>query len=111
MTGKAKMGHDKVKMAGTKAEVFVQQAVTNPLRRLVPLGGGSHVYYYDPINLRTLHLKVPSTEFIEALRPACELGLGPRIRQELEEFAAAYPKRQSQWKLVLDSLVEEGVVA
>jgi hypothetical protein len=105
---RAKMGHDKVKVTGTKADALVHQAATNPIRRLVPLGGGSHVYYYDPIHIQTHHLKVPSTEFVDAVRPACELGLGSRIRQELEEFDAAYPK--DGWKLVLDSLVEEGVV-
>jgi len=108
MTGKAKMGHDKVKMAGTKADALVHQAATNPLRRLVPLDGGSHVYYYDPINLRTYHLKVNAPEFYETLKEAIDLGLGARIKQELEAFHAQWP--DAGWDQALDSLVEEEVV-
>jgi hypothetical protein len=104
----AKMGHDKVKMAGTTVQHLVQVAVTADANRLVPLAQGHYVYYHDPITLKCHHLKVPSVEFIEAVRPACEAGLGPRLRRELEEFKETYPK--NGWGLVLDSLVEEELV-
>jgi hypothetical protein len=86
---------------------LVHQATTNPLRRLVPLGGGTHVYLFDPVKLRTLHLKTRSPEFAEALRQLCELGLKGRIRQELEEFDADYP--DNKWGEVI-SLLEEAEV-
>lgn len=106
----AKMGHQKRgKVAGDKPEHRVQIALTAEAARLVPLDEGKHVYYFDPLTNKTFHLAVPSTEFIEAVRPACALGLGPRLRKELEAFAVTYPK--APWGLVLDSLVEEGVVA
>ncbi len=104
----AKMGHKKVKVAGDKPEHRVQIALTADTNRLVPLAQGRYVWYFNPLDHTCLHLRTPSEEFIEALRPACALGLGPRIRRELEEFDARWPKHG--WKLVLDSLVEEGVV-
>jgi hypothetical protein len=57
------------------------------------LGGGLYVYYFNPLTNRTEHLKTNTTEFAEALRPACELGLGPRIRKELVEFSGAAADR------------------
>jgi hypothetical protein len=105
----AKMGHNKVKVQGDSPEHRVQIALTADARRLVPLGGGLYVYYFNPLTNRTEHHKTNSVEFVDALRPACDLGLGPRIRQELESFAAQWPK--NRWGRVLSSLIEEGLVA
>jgi len=89
----AKMGHKKVKVAGDSPQHRVQIALTAEANRLVPLNGGRNVYFFDPISGRTLHLKTYTAEFVEALRPACKLGLGPRIRQELVEFSGAAADR------------------
>jgi hypothetical protein len=105
----AKMGHKKVKVQGDSPAHRVQIALTADARRLVPLNGGLSVYYFNPITNCTEHFKSNSVDFVEALRPACDLGLGPRIRQELEGFHAQWPK--NRWDFVLSTLIEEGLVA
>jgi hypothetical protein len=105
----AKMGHKKVKVQGDSPAHRVQIALTADLNRLVPLADGRYVWYFDPIEHKCLHLATNSVAFVEALRPACDLGLGPRIRKELEGFAAQWPK--NNWDRPLSTLIEEGLVA
>jgi hypothetical protein len=69
--------------------MLVQVAATAEAPRLIPLAQGEYVWYFDPINRKTLHLKTTRAEFAEALREACDLGLAPRIREELEGFREA----------------------
>ena len=102
----AKMGHTKVKVSGDKPEHRVQIAVTADTNRLVPLAEGHFVWYFDPITNKCLHLNTRKNDFAEALRPACALGLGPRIRRELEEFHARWPEHGWDRTLIALALAE-----
>jgi hypothetical protein len=102
----AKMGHKKVKVAGDKPEHRVQVAVTADTNRLVPLAEGRFVYYHDPLDNSCKHLDTRTNDFAEALRPACALGLGPRIRRELEEFHARWPEHGWDKTLIALALAE-----
>jgi hypothetical protein len=105
--GKAKTAV-KVKASGDSREHRVQVAVTADTNRLVPLANGNYVFYFDPLTSKCLHLSTHTTAFAEALRPACELGLGPRIRRELEGFDARWP--DNNWDQVLADLVDDRVI-
>ena len=86
-------------------EAIVQVAVTSEAPRLVPLNEGRYVYYFDPLTRKTLHLPTHTAALAETLRPACEKGLAPRIRQELEGFMSTASTEQGVWnwsRVILD---------
>ena len=108
MAGKAKTAEKKPKTKGDSKEHRVEIALTADTNRLVPLAEGRFVWYFDPINNKCLHLDTRTNAFAEALRPACALGLGPRIRRELEEFHARWPEHG--WDRTLTALALAEVV-
>ncbi len=77
-------------VAESPAEI-VKTALTSDVPRLIPCGG-THVRYFDPISHRSHHVHCRNLDEVEELRRACELGLAPRIRKELEEFVVRYPR-------------------
>jgi hypothetical protein len=109
MTGKAKTAEKKPKTKGDSKEHRVEVALTADTNRLVPLAEGRFVWYFDPINSKCLHLNTRKEEFADALRPACDLGLSPRIIKELEALHARWPDHG--WNITLEALIDAGVVA
>jgi hypothetical protein len=97
-------------VAGGKVtpETKVITAVTAPTRRLIPLAGGRFVYFNDPITGRTPKLDTRSEALAEALAESCGLGLAPRIRTELTEFATLYPG--GGWDSTITRLEAAGVL-
>lgn len=61
------------------------------LGRIVPLGEGTHAYVLDPRDGRTLHFKVDSERFIEALCELVDAGHGERMARDLAVLAHRYP--------------------
>lgn len=62
--------------------------------RIVPLGGGARCYFFDPLGpngTRMVSLDLDTDAFVEAVRPACELGMADRLRLELKALAERYP--------------------
>jgi hypothetical protein len=89
-------------------ETKVLTAVTSPARRLIPLSQGRYVYFNDPITGLTPKLATSSDELADALRESCGLGLSPRIRSELEDFAADHPSHG--WPATIARLESAGVL-
>lgn len=106
MASKGKKGP---KTAGISDEHIVQVAVTAVLPRLIPLNDGNHVYFFDPLTLRCHHIDTHTVAFAEILRESCDLGLAPRIRQELLKFAELYP--DNEWEDRITDLEMAGVLS
>lgn len=76
MAGKKKGNDDSVGMSktarasslkkGGKQEGFIAAAPEH-MDRIVSLGGGSHIYFLDPRNGKTLHLRVGSEAYNAAI--------------------------------------------
>ncbi len=105
---KAKTAEKKPKVKADSKEHRIEIALTAEANRFIPLSRGHYVWWFNPITDQCLHLRVGSTEFVDALRESCELGLGPRIRRELEAFHAGRP--QDGWDAALEQLVTAGLV-
>ena len=89
-------------------EAKVNDALRAQSARLIPLAGGTQCYFREPLSGKLLHLRTSSDEFTEALRESCGMGLGERVRAELEGFHAAHPG--DGWDKTITRLETAGVL-
>lgn len=90
-------------------EQKISDALRGQLPRLVPLARGRFCYYFDPLTDRCLHLDTSSDAFVDALRPACSLGLAPAVERDLRGFVQAHPEHG--WDRVIARLRDEQVLS
>lgn len=67
---------------GGKVEGFIAAAPEH-MDRIVSLGGGSHIYLLDPRNGKTLHLRVGSEAYNNAVISVLESAYAEQVRSEL----------------------------
>jgi predicted metal-dependent hydrolase len=77
--------------------------------RLVSLNHGMSCRFFNPISQMSQHLQVGSEDFIEALRPSWEMGLGDRLRKEIEGFIREIPSAAASWRNALARLEAVGL--
>lgn len=80
----------KVTVKAGSDEDLVAHAATSPLSVFIPLHKG-WVYYRNPLGGASEHIDRGSEEFLDRIAPAAEMGLLPRIKEELENFDQLYP--------------------
>jgi hypothetical protein len=87
---------------------LVHTAATGDLPCLLPVAKGQRVHWFCPLQKTTGSYASHSSEFAEAIREPCALGLADRIRRELKHFDAHNPDHG--WDTVITNLEAEGIL-
>jgi hypothetical protein len=84
-------------------EQLCAAAASSAMRRITPLNGGKHCRFANPVTGKNMHLSTSSDEFDTVVAELAPLGLGARLRSELDTLAQTYPA--SPWPATRDRLV------
>lgn len=71
-----------------KEQTAAQVALTSPYNIMIPLMDAAHVYVAHPTTRKLIHVPTSGEAFLTLMKELFELGVGPRLVREFEEFAA-----------------------
>lgn len=71
-----------------KEQSAAQAAVTSPYNTMIPLLDAAYVYVAHPTTRKLIHCSTSSEKFLVLMKELFDLGVGPRLMREFDEFTA-----------------------